>query len=308
MGRGRGVPSVNRRGGAVRQRIWLTLAVFVAVAYAVSAVGFWLHHRFAIAYWVFDLGSFGPFLGGLAVLVLNRRLSLGASWMPGSGFNVQLIRRTVLMAAVALAIVLACVQFYTFFRWRMKPVDLPLLPHPLTLPGDSATIFGLVALGMVIGLMLQEFGWRTVLEPTLRRRYDVVTTAVMVGLVWGTWSWPVWAAGLTRLFGPGTVVDFVVYLAGHYVVTISVSLLLVIVHEGMQTGHWVSSVAFRLIFGLGLFLILDEEQGRWQPMFAISLACATAAAVSFYYYRRAALARRARAVREPDATSQRSGL
>lgn len=291
----------------MNQRIGLTLAIFVGVTFAVSAIGFWLHHHYAIAYWVFDLGSFGPFFGGLAVLLLNRRLQLGARWTPGLGFNVQLIRRTVLAAGVALAIVLTCVQFYTFFRWRMKPIDLAELPHPLALPGASGTIFGLVALGMLVGLILQEFGWRTVLEPTLRRRYNVITTGLVIGAIWGTWSWPVLQAGLTRLVGPGSPLEFVLFLAGHYVITISVSLLLVIVHKRMRTGHWVSSVAFRLVFGLGFFLILDEEQGRWQAMFAISLACATAAAVGLYYYRRAALAQRARLARDAEANRASAG-
>ena len=76
----------------VKQRVGVLLAVFVVVTAAVSAVGFWLHHHFAIAYWVFDLGSFGPLAGGLAVLALNRRLGLGARWVPGLGFNVQVVR------------------------------------------------------------------------------------------------------------------------------------------------------------------------------------------------------------------------
>ncbi len=276
------------------------LAVFVVVSAAVSAVGFWLHSRFAIAYWVFDLGSFGPLAGGLAVLALNRRLQLGALWRPGLGFNVQVVRRVVLASAVALAIVLTCVQFYTFFRWRMKPIDLPLVPHPLALPGDSLTIFLLVALGLLIGLTLQEFGFRTVLQPSLRRRFGVVMTGVIIGIIWGTWAWPAWQGVLDRFGRTGDALGLLLFIAAHYVMTISVSVLLVILHSRMRFGHWASAVAFRLICGLGFFLILDEEQGMWQPMFAISLACAAAASVGVYYYRRAALAERARSARDKN--------
>lgn len=302
---------IHNPGGGVKLRVGLTLALFITVTFAVSAVGFWLHNRYAIAYWVFDLRSLGPFAGGLTVLALNRRLGLGVRWVPGLGFNVQLIRRSVLTAGVALAIVLSCVQFYTFFRWRMKPVDLPNVPHPLALPGDVGTISALVLVAMLIGLVLEEFGWRTVLEPTLRQRYNVVTTALVIGLIWGSWSWPLWQAGLDRLAGPGTLVEFVLFLGGVYVTCVSISLLLVLVHQRMRVGHWASSVAFRLVFGFGFFLILDEEQGRWQPMFAISLACATAALVGLYYYRRAALAQRARSARmnvsAPSADSPTAG-
>ena len=292
----------------MKQRIGLGVAVFVVVTFAVSAVGFWAHHHFAIAYWVFDLGSFGPFAGGLAVLLVNRRLHLGARWVPGLGFNVQVVRRSVLAGAIALAIVLSCVQFYTFFRWRMKPIDLPMVPHPLALPGDSGTIFLLVALGMLIGLTLQEFGFRTVLQPTLRTRYSVPVTGVIVGVIWGTWSWPAWQSVLQRFDRTGGPLGLVLFLGAHYVMTISISLLLVALHNNrMNSGQWASAVAFRLLFSLGFFLILDEEQGMWQPMFAISLACAAAAAVSLYYYRRAALAQRGWSARDKDVDPAASG-
>lgn len=287
----------------LKQRIGLTLAIFIGVTAVVSGIGFWLHARYAIAYWVFNLGSFGPLVGALAVLALNRPLRLGALWVPGLGFNSQVVRRTLLITGVALAIVLACVQFYTFFRWQMKPIDLPMLPHPLALPGDVGTIFGLVALGMAIGLAMEEFAWRTVLQPTLRRRYNPVTTAFAVGAIWATWSWPAWQAAITRLRGGGPPLDFVLYMAGHYVTCIAISLIFVVLHARMRWGHWVSAVAFRLVFGLGFFLILDEESGRWQAMFAISLSSAAAAAVGLYYYRRAALAQRARTARDQDARS-----
>lgn len=295
------------RGSAVKQRIGLTLAIFIGVTAVVSAIGFWLHVHYAIAYWVFNLGSFGPLAGGLAVLALNRPLGLGARWVPGLGFNSQVVRRTLLITGVALAIVLACVQFYTFFRWQMKPIDLPLVPHPLALPGDVGTIFGLVALGMLIGLIMEEFAWRTVLQPTLRQRYNVLTTGVVLGAIWATWSWPAWQGAITRLMAEKSVLEFILFLAGHYVTCVAISLILVVLHARMRVGHWVSAVVFRLIFGLGFFLILDEEAGRWQAMFAISLACSAAAAVGLYYYRRAALAQRARTARDQSARSTEPG-
>lgn len=285
-------------GERVKQRTGLMVAVFIAATAPVSILGFWLQHRYAIAWWAFNLGSFGPFAGGLAVLLLNRRLALGAIWRPGLGWNVQLIRRSLLMGGLALAIVLACVQFYTFFRWPMKPIDLPLVPHPLALPGDVGTIFGFVALAMLIGFTLEEFGWRTVLEPSLRQRYPVVTTAVMVGVIWATWSWPVWQGALQRYASAGSLLELGLFLICHYVICISISLLMVLVHNRMRVGNWACAVAFRLVFGLGFFLILDEELGRWQPMFAISLSSGVAALIGLYYYRRAVAANRARPARD----------
>lgn len=275
--------------------------------YLFSVPLYWLQARFEIATWVFDLGSIGPFLGGLVALLVSRGLRLPLRWVPGLGFNVQVVRRSVLAAGAAVAIVLLAVQFYGFFHWPMKPIDLAGVPYPLALPGDSGTIFGFVALGMLIGCILEEFGWRTILEPTLLPRLGVLGTGIAVGVIWGAWQWPFWQALLQRQSTNPSRMQGLLYTGSHFAAAIAVSVILVVLHQRMRRGQWVAAVAFRLVYGLGFFLILDEELGRWQPMFAIATCTALAAAVGYYNHWRRARTKRIRPAAVSELPAERAG-
>lgn len=66
---------------------------------------------------------------------------------------------------------------------------LPLSPafRPgLFVTGDRASLllFGIVW-GLIGGGFLEELGWTGFAVPTLRRRYDVLTTGLVVGFMWG---------------------------------------------------------------------------------------------------------------------------
>ena len=55
---------------------------------------------------------------------------------------------------------------------------------------------GIVAAGIAIGLVgpfLEELGWTGFALPRLRRRYGVLTTGLLMGLLWGAWHFPLFA-------------------------------------------------------------------------------------------------------------------
>jgi membrane protease YdiL (CAAX protease family) len=106
------------------------------------------------------------------------------------------------------------------FRWRVGTrwyavalLTAPLLvtailfvfslTSPVFLPGilTTADRVSLVLSGLVIGLflggLLEELGWTGFAVPGLRRRYDVFTTGLIVGLLWGVWHFlpTFWGSG-----------------------------------------------------------------------------------------------------------------
>jgi len=78
-----------------------------------------------------------------------------------------------------------------------------LLPiSPVFLPGifasddkTSVLLIG-IAVGLVVGIF-EELGWTGFAIPRLRRRYGVLTTGLIVGLLWGAWHFILafWASG-----------------------------------------------------------------------------------------------------------------
>lgn len=72
------------------------------------------------------------------------------------------------------------------------------LISPVFLPGIfmaddklSLLLAGLIG-GLLIG-SLEELGWTAFAIPELRRRYGILTTGLIVGLLWGAWHYPLFS-------------------------------------------------------------------------------------------------------------------
>jgi membrane protease YdiL (CAAX protease family) len=72
------------------------------------------------------------------------------------------------------------------------------LPGILTTADKAALLQGGITGGLLIGIV-EEVGWTGFALPRLRRRYSVLTTALIVGVLWGAWHLlqSVWASGVT---------------------------------------------------------------------------------------------------------------
>jgi membrane protease YdiL (CAAX protease family) len=103
------------------------------------------------------------------------------------------------------------------FRWRVdvRWYVVALLTAPVTvtavllalslssagfLPGIFASDdkVSLLVIGLAAGLMTglcEELGWTGFVIPRLRLRYGVLTTGLIVGLLWGAWHFPLFSGG-----------------------------------------------------------------------------------------------------------------
>ena len=96
----------------------------------------------------------------------------GARW-----YAVALLAGPVVMAATAAAVTWAFPGFYPGFAT----------------PGELAFI---VLAGVVVGIAvgsLEELGWTGFALPQLRRRYGVLATGLIMGMLWGAWHYPMFA-------------------------------------------------------------------------------------------------------------------
>jgi uncharacterized protein len=72
-------------------------------------------------------------------------------------------------------------------------VSVDFLPELFVADAKVALVFAGIAVGLVAGL--EELGWTGFAVPRLRRRHDVLTVGLLVGLLWGAWHVPVTLAG-----------------------------------------------------------------------------------------------------------------
>jgi len=94
------------------------------------------------------------------------RWRVGARW-----YAVALLTAPILMTAVPLALSL------------ISPVFLPGIVT--TSDKASLLLFG-IAWGLIVGFF-EELGWTGFAMPRLRRRYGVLTTGLLMGVLWGAW-------------------------------------------------------------------------------------------------------------------------
>lgn len=105
------------------------------------------------------------------------RWRVGARW-----YAVALLTAPALVAATLLAFSLISPDF---------------LPRIFTSDEKAGLLLFGLGWGLLGGGLLEELGWTGFAVPTLRRRYDLLTTGLIVGFLWGAWHYLVafWASG-----------------------------------------------------------------------------------------------------------------
>jgi membrane protease YdiL (CAAX protease family) len=155
----------------------------------------------------------GPSLGGIVMTGLtagraglrtlaSRLLPWRAGAAGGRWHAVALLPAPLLVGAVLLGLSLLSPAFLPGILTTDAPVTL--------------VVFG-IAWGFVGGGFLEELGWTGFAVPTLRRRYHAITTALIVGLLWGAWHFLIafWAGG--SLAGEQPLVIYVAGFLAFYV-------------------------------------------------------------------------------------------
>jgi len=71
---------------------------------------------------------------------------------------------------------------------QISPVFLPGI---ITTSDKASLIISGIISGLIFGGLMEELGWTGFAVPTLRQRYSVIATGVIVGVLWGVWHFPV---------------------------------------------------------------------------------------------------------------------
>jgi uncharacterized protein len=139
--------------------------------------------RLGAAFYAVSLA--GPVLAGLLLTgILDGRNGLREllarlrKWRVSAKWYGLAVLPAIVMAATLLGLALGSADF-----------------APAILTSDDKV--NVIVVGVALGLMfgLEELGWTGFVVPRLRRRHGILSTGIMVGLVWGAWHFPLfWQA------------------------------------------------------------------------------------------------------------------
>jgi membrane protease YdiL (CAAX protease family) len=123
----------------------------------------------------------GPSVAGILMIVLTEGraglrefLSRLLRWRVGASWYAVALLPGVLMAATTLGLSLLAPEF---------------TPAIFTAEDKAGILLPVIAVSLLFGVF-EEVGWTGFAVPKLRARHGVVTTGLIVGLVWGAWHFP----------------------------------------------------------------------------------------------------------------------
>lgn len=160
------------------------------------------------------------------------RWRVGARW-----YAVALLAAPLLMTTIFLALTLASHEF---------------LPGILAADDKGAHLLAGLATGLAAGLF-EELGWTGFATPRLRQRYGVITTGLIVGLLWALWHVLV---ALWLGFASGTLsgtLSLISYLLDPFLFLVAFRVLMVWVYD--RTGSLMVGMLMHMSLTAGARII-----------------------------------------------------
>jgi uncharacterized protein len=252
------VPGDGRRHGRARlarknqQRasVWPAVWLYLVVTWLAAGALLELQPLTHLPTEVLVLPQFGPSIAVLVVLA-RRRASALQVWQGTAGTT---LRRIAVGAGIIAAVFGLCLAVRVVTGHAVH----------LTSPGSLGEPFWLIVVAQLIGACGEELGWRAFLQPHLQQRYSPVISALIVGVLWGTWH-------------PAYLSDGLLFFAMFILTTMSLSVIMAQLTRG--ASGLVVGGAFHWLVNLATLLLLNWANGNLAEMTEVAIGFLIAAIV-----------------------------
>ena len=230
--------------------VWPTLWLYLVVTWLAAGGLKVLQPTTHLPTQVLTITQFAPSIGVLVVLATHR----GAALQIWQGPAVATLRRIAVGVGVLAGVFGLCLAGLAVTGQAIH----------LTSPGSLGEPFWLIAVAQLVGACGEELGWRSFLQPHLQQRYSPVVSALIVGVLWGTWH--------VEYFGDGLL-----FVGAFLAMAVAISVILAELTRG------VSSLAvagvFHWLLNLAILLLLNFANGDLTDVTALAAGFVLAAVV-----------------------------
>jgi uncharacterized protein len=169
------------------------------------------------------------------ILSRSLRWRVGARWYAGALLTAPLLESATLFA--------------------LLPTSPVFLPGIFASDDKASLLLSGIAAGLVAGIF-EELGWTGFATPTLRARYGVLATGLVVGLLWGAWHFLVafWASGTPS--GAFSLLLFLPQFLFYVGVLPAYRVLMVWVHDRTDGSLLVAMLMHASLTGSVLFVFM----------------------------------------------------
>jgi membrane protease YdiL (CAAX protease family) len=166
------------------------------------------------------------------------------------------INKTVL-AKAAIALIFPLALFFAAYCIGK------LLGCDIKVQSDISLTINIGLIGIIVGGITEEIGWRSFFQPTLEQKYSVFISSLIVGLIWGIWH-------------VGHYQNGPLFMLGFLVFTISVSIVMAHLLKNTQYNLIISSL-FHISINIGFSVFFYSGFGDIKYFLANSLVWLIAA-------------------------------
>ena len=241
----------------LRQFIYTIFVFYLVTSIAAATFGA-LQPLTLIPDTLVQITQFGPTVGVLAVLLLFRG-KLKPQLATKFSLKPYVVKRVVVAFALSILIFFISVLIFGLYSKHIDFTQPNLLPQA----------FWLIIVAQFIGAAGEEFGWRVFLQPYLQTRLRVLTSSIIVGLLWALWHVGIFAAG------PWFALLFIVS-------AVSISVIIGELLRGARGNNLLIATVFHATTNLGLLLLFTEESGDVFSIAAVALSCVAIAIATVY--------------------------
>jgi len=175
------------------------------------------------------LPQVAPFIGFLLIILLFKDLRININF----DFNKIIAQKSLL--AICLPFLLIAIAFMI---GKVFGVDVKLTK-------DLNPLISIMLIGMIVGAIGEEIGWRSFLQPTLERNNSALISSIIVGSIWGLWHIGHYKNGL-------------IFMIGFLLFTISASIILVWILRDTRYNIIIATI-FHTSINLGFFILFKNS-------------------------------------------------
>ena len=229
------------------------LILFVVFAFVFVTILAMVQMAANLNFAIITLPQFAPTMAYMLTIVLFKNL-----YRP---ITVKINKTVLIKAFIAIIFPLAlfALAYYTGKLTGMA----------VNIKGNLFSIITIGLLGMIIGAVTEEIGWRSFFQPTLEQKHSVIVSSIIVGLVWGLWHIGHFRNGL-------------LFMLVFLVFTVSCSIIIVYLLKNTKYNLIISSL-FHLSINIGFAVFFIDGIGNIKLFLINSIVWLLAAILTIIY-------------------------
>ncbi len=208
------------------------IVLFVVFVFILVAVLAFIQIATNLSFGIITLPQFAPTLAYLLTILLFKDL-----YKP-----IIITLNKIVLIKVFIAIIFPLALFsLAYFIGKLMGIGVKITDNLF-----SIIITGII--GIVIGGIAEEIGWRSFLQPTLEKKHSVFVSSLIVGLIWGIWH-------------IGHFQNGPIFMFGFLIFTISVSIIMVYLLKNTGYNIIISSL-FHTSINIGFVTFFTNGFGN----------------------------------------------